>query len=72
MIDLIASVSAHVAVIVVEIGSLLRGCLDVSEFATAVEGGVRLRRGVGPASPGYLLSRNFAAMTLAIIGTKQK
>ena len=52
--------------------ALLLGCLDVSEFATAVEGGVRLRRGVGPASPGYLLSRNFAAMTLAIIGTKQK
>ena len=46
---------------------LLRGCLDVSEFATDVEEGSyrrfqRLRRGVGPASPGYLLSRNFAAM----------
>jgi len=55
--------------------ALLRGCLDVSEFATAVEGGLRLRRlrrGVGPASLGYLLSRNFAAMTLAIIVTKQK
>lgn len=82
VIALHASVFARVVVIAVENLPCLwwyfhHVCLDVSEFATVVQEGFyrrlrRLRRGVVPASRGYLLSRIFAAAMTNMNVTKNK